>query len=173
MSYKAGIVEAITELKDRNGSSMIAIKKYMQAKLPKDKKWQNATFLQALKSGVAAGDFVQHKQSYKLSAEFKKKAKKSSKAPTKKAKAAPKKVSQSAQSRISLSSLGRCRISLNHSSMNDAEESSRRKEEEHDKGKEISSKEEEGKYDPVSLALFKQYNIISATLSSRCEDCGG
>ena len=35
MSYKEGIVEAISELKDRTGSSMIAIKKFMQEKLPK------------------------------------------------------------------------------------------------------------------------------------------
>ena len=73
MSYKEGIVSAITSLKDRNGSSMIAIKKYMQDNLPKGKKWLNATFLSALKSGVAAGDFVKIKNSYKLSAEFKKK----------------------------------------------------------------------------------------------------
>jgi hypothetical protein len=30
MSYKAGIVKAISELKERNGSSSIAIKKHMQ-----------------------------------------------------------------------------------------------------------------------------------------------
>ena len=35
MSYKEGIVEAITALKDRTGSSMISIKKHMQDKLPK------------------------------------------------------------------------------------------------------------------------------------------
>ena len=61
MSYKAGIAAAIAELKDRNGSSMIAIKKYMQANLPADKKWMNAQFLTALKSGVAAGTFLQTK----------------------------------------------------------------------------------------------------------------
>jgi ethanolamine utilization protein EutQ (cupin superfamily) len=66
---------------------MIVIKKVMQEKLPKDKKWQNATFLQALKSGVAAGDFVQNKNSFKLSAGFKKKMTTASKAK----KAAPKK----------------------------------------------------------------------------------
>jgi histone H1/5 len=38
MSYKAGIVKAITELKDRTGSSSIAIKKHMQAAMPTDKK---------------------------------------------------------------------------------------------------------------------------------------
>ncbi len=63
MSYKAGIIQAITELKDRTGSSMISIKKFMQDKLPKDKTWQNATFLQALKAGVASGDLVQVKVS--------------------------------------------------------------------------------------------------------------
>ena len=72
MSYKAGIVEAITELKDRNGSSSIAIKKHMQEKLPKDKKWMNATYLASLKKAVADGDLVQVKNSYKLSADFKK-----------------------------------------------------------------------------------------------------
>lgn len=79
MSYKAGIIEAITELKDRQGSSMIAIKKFMQSKLPAEKKWANAIFLNSLKSGVAAGDFVQNKNSYKLSADFKKKLAKADK----------------------------------------------------------------------------------------------
>jgi histone H1/5 len=39
MTYKAGIVDAISELKDRTGSSMIAIKKLMMSKFPADKKW--------------------------------------------------------------------------------------------------------------------------------------
>jgi histone H1/5 len=73
MSYKAGIVDAIAELKDRTGSSMIAIKKLMMSKIPADKKWQNATFLQSLKAGVAAGDFVKVRASYKLSQDYKKK----------------------------------------------------------------------------------------------------
>ena len=73
MAYKEGIIVAINELKDRTGSSTIAIKKHMQDRLPKDKKWMNATFLSALKSGVASGDFVKVKNSYKLSADFKKK----------------------------------------------------------------------------------------------------
>lgn len=73
MSYKEGIILAITELKDRNGSSMIAIKKHLQSNLPKDKKWINGTFLKVLKAGVANGEFVQVKNSYKLSPEFKKK----------------------------------------------------------------------------------------------------
>jgi histone H1/5 len=61
MSYKAGITLAITELKDRNGSSMIAIKKHMQSKMAVDKNWVNVMFLAALKSGVASGDFVHTK----------------------------------------------------------------------------------------------------------------
>ena len=72
MSYKAGIVEAIQELKDRTGSSTIALKKIMQGKLPADKKWQNTIFLSTLKKAVTDGDFVQVKNSYKLSADFKK-----------------------------------------------------------------------------------------------------
>lgn len=60
MSYKQGIIDAIKELKDRSGSSMIAIKKVMQEKL-KDKKWHNATFLSSIKAGVAAGEFIQVK----------------------------------------------------------------------------------------------------------------
>ena len=72
MSYKQGIVKAITELQDRNGSSMVAIKKIMKEKLPKDKKWKNATFLKVLKAGVKKGEFVKNKNSYKLSADFKK-----------------------------------------------------------------------------------------------------
>ena len=70
MSYKEGIIKAIGELKDRNGSSMQAIKKVMQANLAQDKKWANATFLTVLKAGVANGDFVKIKGSYKLSADF-------------------------------------------------------------------------------------------------------
>ena len=92
MSYKSGIIGAITELKDRTGSSSIAIKKHMQANLPADKKWMNGTYLNALKKMVADGDLKQVKASYKLSADFKKKAaaaSKPKKAPKKKA--APKK----------------------------------------------------------------------------------
>ena len=94
MSYKAGIVKAISELKDRTGSSSIAIKKHMQANLPADKKWMNATFLKALKDGVEAGDFVKVKASYKLSAAFKDKSKPKKKAAPKKT--APKKKTVSA-----------------------------------------------------------------------------
>jgi histone H1/5 len=61
MSYKAGIAAAIADMKERNGSSLISIKKWMQAKLPADKKWLNAQFLQALKSAVASGEFIKVK----------------------------------------------------------------------------------------------------------------
>jgi len=73
MSYKEGIIKSIEELKDRNGSSMISIKKHMQANLPKDKKWINGFFLMAIRSSVIAGDFVKVKNSFKLSVDFKKK----------------------------------------------------------------------------------------------------
>ena len=90
MSYKAGIITAITGLKDRTGSSSIAIKKAMQATLPADKKWLNAMFLGALKKMVADGILVKVKDSYKISADYKKKASKPKKAAPKK-KTAPKK----------------------------------------------------------------------------------
>lgn len=61
MSYKQGIIDAITELKDRTGSSAMAIKKVMQEKFGKDKKWLNATFLSSLKAGVKSGEFIQTK----------------------------------------------------------------------------------------------------------------
>jgi histone H1/5 len=75
MSYKQGIVDAIQELGDRMGSSSIAIKKHMQARHPKDKKWQNATFLSSLKSGVDKGQLVKNKNSYRLHPDFKMKLK--------------------------------------------------------------------------------------------------
>jgi histone H1/5 len=81
MTYKAGIITAIQELGDRNGSSSISIKKHMQANLPKEKTWQNATFLAALKNGVEKGEFLKNKNSFKLSADLKKKVKGSSATP--------------------------------------------------------------------------------------------
>lgn len=86
MTYKQGIVDAIQERGDRSGSSSIAVRKVMQSKLPRDKKWLNATYFAALKTGVANGEFIQNKNSYKLSAEYKKKLTKSSSStkPTKK-----------------------------------------------------------------------------------------
>mmetsp|Transcript_13504 Transcript_13504/g.19319 ORF Transcript_13504/g.19319 Transcript_13504/m.19319 type:complete len:120 (+) Transcript_13504:59-418(+) len=92
MSYKIGIIKAISDLKDRTGSSMQAIKKHMQGALPSDKKWANTTFLTALKTGVASGDFVKVKGSYKLSQDFKKKLADAAK-PKKPKKVTPKKES--------------------------------------------------------------------------------
>ena len=106
MSYKEGIIAAIGELKDRNGSSMISIKKYMQEHLPKDKKWLNATFLASLKAAVASGDLVQVKNSYKLSADFKKKAAKKASAAEKPKKATPKKKAASTAKKTAVKKSG-------------------------------------------------------------------
>ena len=65
-SYKAGIIAAIYTLKDRDGSSSIAIKKHMQARLPKDKKWMNAMYLKALNKAVADGVLSKNKGCFKL-----------------------------------------------------------------------------------------------------------
>ena len=69
--YKAGIIAAIGELKDRTGSSRPAIKAHIEAN-NKGKSWANGTFLKVLRNMVASGELVQVKQSYKLSPEFKK-----------------------------------------------------------------------------------------------------
>jgi RNA-binding protein YhbY len=70
MSYKAGIAAAIADMKERNGSSLISIKKWMQAKLPADKKWLNAQFLQALKTAVTAGELVKVKVQYYYNTQY-------------------------------------------------------------------------------------------------------
>lgn len=66
MSYKAAIIDAIASLKDRTGSSSIAIKKVVQEKFPKDKKFVNGMFLNALKAAVEKGELVKTKGSFKL-----------------------------------------------------------------------------------------------------------
>ncbi|KAL9186227.1 hypothetical protein ACHAXT_005465 [Thalassiosira profunda] len=71
MSYKAGIVSAITELEGLSGSSSspssTAIKTHMQAKwLAKDKRWMNGTYLSTLKKMVADKELVQDRDSFKL-----------------------------------------------------------------------------------------------------------
>ena len=71
--YKAGIIAAITDLKDRTGSSRQAIKKHIE-EANKGKAFANGMFLKVLKDMVAAGDLVQVKGSFKLSPEFKKAA---------------------------------------------------------------------------------------------------
>ena len=86
VSYKEGIFDAISALKDRTGSSSIAIKKHMQANLPKDKKWMNAMYLKVLNRAVADGELTKNRGSFKLSTT----TKKSKPAATKK-NAAPKK----------------------------------------------------------------------------------
>ena len=93
MSYKEGILSAISALKERSGSSSIAIKKHMQASLPSGKKWMNTTFLTALKTLTTAGDLIQIKSSYKLSPEYKKKAADALKPKKPKKKVVPKKKS--------------------------------------------------------------------------------
>ena len=60
---------AIVSLKERNGSSLQAIKKFVMAK--KKTGYVNGTFLRALKSAVAGGKLVQVKGSYKLAAKAK------------------------------------------------------------------------------------------------------
>lgn len=71
IQYQASIIAAITDLKDRNGSSRQSIKKQIE-EANSGKKFANSTFLKTLKDMVAAGDLVQAKQQYKLSAELKK-----------------------------------------------------------------------------------------------------
>merc|ERR1712071_468158 len=98
---KEHIVVAVEALKDRKGSSMISVKKHMQAAMPKDKKWLNATFLTALKAMVTTGDLIQIKNSYKISPVFKKAKIAASKpkkaAPKKKKTVVPKKKSTAAK----------------------------------------------------------------------------
>lgn len=72
MSYKDGIVKTILGLKDRNGSSLMATKKGIQASMPATKKWVNSAFVTALESAVANGELVQIKGFYKISPEYEK-----------------------------------------------------------------------------------------------------
>jgi len=89
MSYKANIVKAIQDLKERTGSSSIALKKHIIAANP-EMVWRNSMFLTTLKKSVASGDFIQIKNSYKLSPEYKKKLADALKPKKPKKKAAPK-----------------------------------------------------------------------------------
>eukprot|EP00310_Coccolithus_braarudii_P017205 CAMPEP_0183336094 /NCGR_PEP_ID=MMETSP0164_2-20130417/4181_1 /TAXON_ID=221442 /ORGANISM="Coccolithus pelagicus ssp braarudi, Strain PLY182g" /LENGTH=142 /DNA_ID=CAMNT_0025505559 /DNA_START=18 /DNA_END=446 /DNA_ORIENTATION=+ len=73
---------AILALKDRTGSSLVAITKYLSANHPEAK---NATALKlALKAGEAKGIFIKVKSSYKLSPTAKKPPPKPKKAAAKK-----------------------------------------------------------------------------------------
>ena len=90
MAYLAKAKDAIIALGDRAGSSLPALKKYLNL-APDKNRFLNA----ALKSGVASGALVQNKGKYKVSqaakAAAKKAAKPKKKAAPKKKKAAPKK----------------------------------------------------------------------------------
>ncbi|KAI5958765.1 hypothetical protein CANMA_004182 [Candida margitis] len=99
-SYKVMIKEAISTLKERNGSSRQALKKYVQSN--NDIKGNNfdSLFNSALKKGVDLGEFLQPKGpsgpvklNKKAAAIKETKAKKEVKKPAKKA-AAPKKVTK-------------------------------------------------------------------------------
>ena len=68
-SYYDLIKGAITELKDRTGSSRQAISKIVSAK---KSNFQSGALNRALKSGVESGKLIQVKGSYKLSAAEKK-----------------------------------------------------------------------------------------------------
>merc|ERR1711998_253609 len=66
-SYKDQIRACILALKERSGSSLPAIKKFLGAS-PAQYRYINA----ALRSGVASGFFIKNKGKYKLSPEAKK-----------------------------------------------------------------------------------------------------
>ena len=89
--YKETILKGITELNERSGSSLQAIKKYVQSNLPEGKEHKNGVFLLTIKRAVESGTLVKVKGSYKISAEAKKAAAK--KVVPKKA-AAPKKAAK-------------------------------------------------------------------------------
>ncbi|KAL7527076.1 hypothetical protein ACHAXR_001789, partial [Thalassiosira sp. AJA248-18] len=78
--YRTGIITAITELKQRVGSSSYTIKKHMQDTMPPNKKWLNGMYLNALKKAVSVGDLVQNKGKYKLSIGYKNRTKNAKKA---------------------------------------------------------------------------------------------
>ena len=71
--YKELVVKCITEMKDRTGSSLPAIKKYVEANMPKGKKYVNGTLLKVLRDMSAAGELTKVKGSFKVSADYKKK----------------------------------------------------------------------------------------------------
>ena len=84
--YRDQIKACILALKERSGSSLPAIKKFLGAS-PAQYRFINA----ALRSGVASGFFVKNKGKYKLSAEAKKGPKKKKKKKKKKRKKKKKK----------------------------------------------------------------------------------
>ncbi len=90
MSYRELAKGAIAALKERGGSSLVAIKNYLKLEASKNR-FLNA----ALAAGVKSGFFVKNKGKFKLSAAAKKKPrkkkKKSNKAAKRKAAAAKRK----------------------------------------------------------------------------------
>ena len=93
--YDAMIKESILALKDRTGSSVPAICKYIAGKYPVPEKTYKKSVAAALKKLTADAKLIKVKASYKLSDDFKKPAPKpKKKAPPKKPaakKVAPKK----------------------------------------------------------------------------------
>merc|ERR1712028_978 len=69
--YSELIKAALLGLKERNGSSLAAIKKYMASNFPAAK--NDLALKNALKFGVSKGMFIKVKASFKLSPEAKKK----------------------------------------------------------------------------------------------------
>lgn len=69
--YSELIKAALLGLKDRNGSSLAAIKKYLAANFPAAK--NDVALKNALKFGVSKGMFIKVKASFKLSPDAKKK----------------------------------------------------------------------------------------------------
>ncbi|CAN0574439.1 unnamed protein product, partial [Ectocarpus sp. 12 AP-2014] len=72
-TYNVMVFDAIKTLKERNGSSIQAIKKSITATYP-TLNFTPHQMRSALKKGVESGKFVKMKASYKLSAEAKKPA---------------------------------------------------------------------------------------------------
>merc|ERR1719491_1623637 len=70
--YSELIKAALLGLKERNGSSLAAIKKYMATNFPAAK--NDLALKNALKFGVSKGMFIKVKASFKLSPEAKKKS---------------------------------------------------------------------------------------------------
>merc|ERR1712110_628210 len=85
----AMVVAAIKALKDRKGSSLPAIKKYIAANYKVDVVKNKSFISKALKKGVEKGTIVKNKASFKLG-KVEKKPKKAKKPKKKKAKAAKK-----------------------------------------------------------------------------------
>jgi hypothetical protein len=58
--YRDAIIDAVAELKDRKGSSLVAIQRVMKGKHP-DKQWRLVAFHKAIKFGIEHGYFIRIK----------------------------------------------------------------------------------------------------------------